>query len=103
MATAIQTAEDLLCAGDIGRSELIRGELAMMLPTGGQHGRIAMRIGSALAEFVDRHGLGEVLAAETGFVLARDPDTVRAPDVTVVSFLSGWKSLGKCHKPLSSD
>ena len=36
-----------------------------------------MRIGHALTEFVDQRGLGDVLAAETGFVLARDPDTVR--------------------------
>jgi len=68
----------------MGRTELVRGELAVMLPTGGRHGTAAMRIGRVLAEFVDRHELGEVLAAETGFVLARDPDTVRAPDVAFV-------------------
>ncbi len=74
MAHPVQTAEQLLLAGDIGRCELIRGELAKMLPTGGQHGQVAMRIGSALDDFVSRHGLGRVLAAETGFVLSRDPE-----------------------------
>ena len=84
MATAIRTAEQLLESSHMGRTELVRGELAVMLPAGGRHGQLAMRIGHVLAEFVDRHELGEVLAAETGFVLARDPDTVRAPDVAFV-------------------
>jgi len=34
---------------------------------------------------VREHDLGLVVAAETGFTLARDPDTVRAPDVGFVS------------------
>jgi Uma2 family endonuclease len=33
---------------------------------------------------VERERLGEVFTAETGFVLRRDPDTVRAPDVAFV-------------------
>ena len=70
---------------DTGRSELVEGELKMMSPTGGQHGRVAMNCGRLLANHVDEHKLGVVYAAETGFVLARDPDTVRAPDVAFVS------------------
>jgi len=31
------------------------------------------------------HGLGEPFGAETGYVLASDPDTVRAPDASFVS------------------
>ena len=84
MGTAIRTAEELWQAGDIGRCELLRGRLVVMMPTGGRHGQVAMRVGHAITAFVDRHHLGVVLAAETGFVLARDPDTVRAPDVAFV-------------------
>jgi len=84
MGHEIRTAEQLLQAGDIGRCELVGGELAMMMPAGGRHGRFAMRIAFALGGFVDRNGLGDVLVAETGFVLARHPDTVRAPDVAFV-------------------
>jgi Uma2 family endonuclease len=36
-----------------------------------------------LGEFVDTHGLGVVLT-EAGFLLSRDPDTVRGPDVAFV-------------------
>ena len=70
---------------DAGRSELVEGELRMMSPAGGRHGRVAMNCGRLLANHVDEHMLGIVYAAETGFVLARDPDTVRAPDVAFVS------------------
>jgi Uma2 family endonuclease len=37
-----------------------------------------------LAQYVQAHDLGEVFAAETGFKLAANPDTVRAPDVAFV-------------------
>lgn len=92
MAHAIRTVRQLLQAGDIGRCELVRGELAMMLPTGGRHGRLAMRMGRALADFVDRRELGDVFAAETGFVLSRDPDTVRAPDA---AFVRAGREIGE--------
>lgn len=70
---------------DNGRSELVAGELRMMSPAGGRHGRVSMNCGRLLANHVHEHQLGVVYAAETGFVLARDPDTVRAPDVAFVS------------------
>ncbi len=56
----------------------------MMSPAGHEHGRIAMRLGRFLAAHVDENDLGAVYAAETGFILGRDPDTVRAPDVAFV-------------------
>lgn len=49
------------------------------------HGEIAMTPGALIYAFVRAHRLGVVYAAETGFVLARDPDTVRAPDVAFVA------------------
>jgi Uma2 family endonuclease len=74
------------------RCELVRGQLRMMSPAGGRHGRIAMRIGSLLDVHVRHHRLGVVYAAETGFVLSRNPDTVRAPDVAFVQ-ASRWEQL----------
>jgi Uma2 family endonuclease len=84
MASSITTAEELLRARDVGRCELVRGRLVMMVPAGADHGRIAIGIGSRLFMFVEANGLGTVFAAETGFVLARQPDTVRAPDAAFV-------------------
>jgi Uma2 family endonuclease len=55
-----------------------------MTPAGHPHGRIAMRIAAQLFQHVEERGLGTVYAAETGFILARNPDTVRAPDAAFV-------------------
>lgn len=79
------TAEELFALGDIGPCELIRGELIPMSPSGFTHGWIAMRVGRLLAEHVDRYQLGIATAAETGFRIHRNPDTVRAPDAAFVS------------------
>jgi len=56
----------------------------MMTPAGFRHGRIACTVATMLRGFVEGHALGVVLGAETGFQIARDPDTVRAPDVAFV-------------------
>lgn len=83
---ALLTAEDLERVNlPNKRTELVRGTLIVREPAGFGHGKVAMRIGSALHAYVDRQGLGEVFAAETGFTLFRGPDTVRAPDVAFVS------------------
>jgi hypothetical protein len=60
------------------RYERVRGELRTMTQAGHSHGRIAMRKAWPLAQHVEERGLGTVYAAETGFLLARDPETVRA-------------------------
>lgn len=87
MSTAIRgvTVAELASMPDDGkRYELIDGELHMMSPAGSVHGRIAARITAALWQHVDENNLGAVYAAETGFLLSLEPDTVRAPDVAFV-------------------
>ena len=80
------TAEELICLPTAGRRyELVKGELFEMPPAGGRHGSVAMRIGISLGSYVRDNQLGEVFAAETGFILRRNPDTVRAPDASFVS------------------
>src|SRR5689334_2151794 len=80
------TAEELARLPDDGwRYELVRGVLHRMTPTGIEHGVVAMRLGWRLAQYVETNGLGFVNAAETGFRLATNPDTVRAADVSFVS------------------
>ena len=82
---AITTAEQLLRAGDIGPCELIRGELRMMNAAGGQHGRITAQLSFLLSTHIVPKCLGTCYAAETGFILSRDPDTVRAPDFAFIA------------------
>ena len=79
------TAEELFELPDDGmRHELVEGELRTMTPAGGEHGRVSLRLGARILEHVEEHDLGAAFAAETGFVLNRGPDTVRAPDVAFV-------------------
>ena len=66
------------------RHDLVRGEVWSMSLAGRKHGVIAMRLGMRVTAFVDEHGLAEVSAAETGFILARNPDTALGPDVAFV-------------------
>jgi Uma2 family endonuclease len=83
-APKLITADDLLAMGDIGRCELIYGELVMMSPAGAEHGIVALCFGSFLREFVDANGLGYVFAAGTGFMVSRNPDLLRAADASFV-------------------
>ena len=85
VAMATATAEELLAMGDIGRCELIKGELIHMSPSGARHGRIAGKICFLLIQHVEARSLGMVCGAETGFLATRDPDTVRGPDAMFVS------------------
>ncbi len=85
-ASTVTTADELLrMQNDSLRRELIRGELRVMAPAGFEHGRVAVRIGRLLDIHASQTNTGVAVGAETGFVLARDPDTVRAPDAAFVS------------------
>ncbi len=79
------TADELLHMPDNGmRRELVAGELKEMTPSGHEHGFVTLHMSGPLYAFVMEKNLGAVFAAETGFILATDPDTVRAPDVAFV-------------------
>lgn len=80
------TAEDLpYLSPEEGRCELVAGEVVREPPPGEGHGWTAGKVLILMGRFVLDHGLGRAYAAETGFVLARNPDTVRAPDAAFVS------------------
>ena len=81
------TAEDLLCLSATGRRlELVKGKVYEMAPAGGRHGHAAINGGSTVLNVhVRSNRPGRVFAAETGFILRHDPDTVRAPDVSFIS------------------
>ncbi|MCU0727984.1 MAG: Uma2 family endonuclease [Planctomycetes bacterium] len=78
------TAEELALMGE-GRRELIYGRVVEMSPTGGTHGWVTCRIGQRLLTFLDDRPLGRPFVGDTGFLLARKPDLVRAPDVAFVA------------------
>ena len=83
--TTPTTADQLLRMPEDGyRYELVAGELRKMTPAGWEHGIIGSRLHSLLGRHVLDHDIGEMFLAETGFLLSRDPDTVRAPDIAFI-------------------
>ncbi len=86
MATRGVTAEELIRLSVPGRRfELVRGRLLVHEPAGMRHGRIAGELFALLWSHVRRQRLGRLYAAETGFKLENDPDTVRAPDIAFIA------------------
>lgn len=83
--STLATADELFMLPDDGfRYELVKGEVRRMPPAGSEHGAVAVNITILIAQFVKAHGLGVVFGAKTGFKIASEPDTVRAPDLAFI-------------------
>jgi Uma2 family endonuclease len=83
--TRLMTADEFLQMPDDNlRHELVRGEVLTMSLPGGEHGEVAGEIFRLIANHVRPAKLGKTYAAETGFLIDRDPDTVRGADVGFV-------------------
>ncbi len=84
LAKKLITAEEFLRMPDPpdgSKQELVRGEVITMPPPGGMHGVSCSKTDRRIGNFVDQHQLGNVTCNDTGFIVGRDPDTVRGPDV----------------------
>jgi len=82
---ALLTADDLMrLQPPDKRTELVRGQMIVREPAGFRHGDVAMSIALAIGQYLRDSPVGRLLAAETGFILFTNPDTVRAPDVAFV-------------------
>jgi Uma2 family endonuclease len=90
--TILMTAEQLLARAGNGRAELEYGELVELMPVGELHSLLVARLLVWLAAFSEKSRLGRV-GTELGFVLEKNPDLVRGPDVY---FLSKARAL---HPP----
>lgn len=56
----------------------------MREPPGTQQGRVQAKLSVLVGGFVYSHTLGALFGQDTGFRIAADPDTVRAPDLAFV-------------------
>ena len=56
-----------------------------MPPAGFEHGAIGGNLHAHLHNHATLGSLGGVVGADTGFIVQRDPDTVRSPDIAFVS------------------
>jgi len=66
------------------RSELVCGRVREMPPPGARHGELAGVITTALTTFARPRRLGRTLT-EMGYVIRRNPDVVRGPDVSFIA------------------
>ncbi len=83
-ATARITAEEFWkLYGDRNR-ELVAGEVIDLSPGSVEHGKITLKAAFPLQTFLRKHPLGELFGNDTGFLLSRNPDTVRGPDIAFV-------------------
>lgn len=110
MATAtltkptLHTAEDLERLSDQGdHYELVQGEFRTMAPPGGPHGGTTFRLTALVGMVVIDKDLGQAFAAETGFLVARNPDTVLAPDFAFVAKERLPNPLPKSYVPVIPD
>ena len=83
--TGLMTAEELFRLGDDVRGELIRGVFCETMSAGEEHGGIVMRLGRWLGNFIEPRRLGRLVGSDAGYLLERDPDTVREPDIAFTS------------------
>src|SRR6266545_3811839 len=84
-SSTLMTADELLQVRIPDKHvELVRGVLVVREPPGYTHGRVTVNLAVRLAAQIDTAGSGQVLVVETGFKVARNPDTVRGPDLAVL-------------------
>lgn len=77
------------------RLELVDGEVVEVSPATMRHGVIVATITRLMDEYVRLHHSGIVAAGDVGYVLRRDPDMVRAPDVSFVV----WENVPESSLP----
>jgi Uma2 family endonuclease len=84
VATKLNTVDDLLALGSDARYELLGGELVEMSPSYTDHSRIALFIGGQLDAYSRRTRRGFTTQSDGGYLIARDPDSILAPDAAFV-------------------
>jgi Uma2 family endonuclease len=78
------TAEELYALGPDVRAELVRGAVIPMSPNNNRHGTLLLRLSMFLGQFIEERSLGWAGAGDVGFIPARHPDVVRAPDLAFI-------------------
>jgi Uma2 family endonuclease len=98
------TAEEFERLDSDLRYDLIRGELRPMPPMPGEeHGALTSDLSLELSLFVRDHDLGQCYAAETRFLIARDPDTAIGPDWAFIARSRLPKRRGRGFVPIVPD
>jgi Uma2 family endonuclease len=84
MPGSLLSAEEFALLPEVGRHlALVRGQVVEEPLPGVRQGIVAAKIGIRIDRWSEAQRSG-VIALRTGFILARNPDTVRGPDVCFV-------------------
>lgn len=83
---ALLTIEEFENLHDVSgdRLELVRGRVVREPPAGGEHGLIGNNAAYFIRKYLEANAVGRCFNADTGFILRRGPDMVRAPDISFV-------------------
>lgn len=83
----LMTAEELWEMPDVSGNgfELVDGEVVEGSPANARHGLIVGKVYKRLEHHAEQHDLGLVFPYNVGYVLRRNPDLVRAPDVSFLA------------------
>src|SRR5882757_803435 len=79
------TGDELYRRPDHGPCELVNGRIVPLPPAGRADARAAARLTTRLSTYVESAHWGEVLTGEVGVYIRRNPDTVRAADIALIS------------------
>lgn len=79
------TADEMLSPESTARGELARGEVVPLSPVTYAAGRVTGRLHAFLVLHAFGKNLGDLPSSGTGYLLQRDPDVLRKPDVSFVS------------------
>jgi len=89
----MSTTLDLLTAEEFAKlpaserpRELVQGQVIEMNPPFPRHGKICLRLGGLLLNFVESRDLGHMMDNDSGVVTERNPDTVRGADLAYYSY-----------------
>lgn len=85
LSARLYTAEEVEAMPSHRRVELVRGEISIMPNNSAEHGDKTMRLSAYVSYFVYEKSLGKCFAAETRFIVERNPDTLLAPDFAFVA------------------
>lgn len=80
VASLLLTAEEFARLPHHKNAELINGEVIHVMPPNPLHGIISLKFAKLLGVWLEESNAG-IAGTDGGFILGRDPDRVRGPDV----------------------
>jgi Uma2 family endonuclease len=102
VAQRLMTIEEFSRLPGSEHKELVRGVVVESMPLGAQHGMVVGAIGTLLRLWA-KSSTGGYVGVRAGYVLSRNPDTVRGPDVSYMREEMSQKSVSEGFGHIAPD